>query len=72
MKYKSWWDKVYGTFIEVNLQSLVNATGLIIDNPQEQGEEVPTMVKPPILKSKVVVPYKVKEPLHKTISAPTQ
>lgn len=57
-QYKSWWDKVHGNFLKVNLQSLVNITGPIIDIPQEHGEEVPTVVKPPILKSKV------KGPLH--------
>ncbi|PHU19372.1 ABC transporter G family member 11 [Capsicum chinense] len=52
-QYKSWWDKVHGNFLEVNLQSLVTAAGPIINTPQEHGKEVPTVVKPPILKSKV-------------------
>ncbi|KAF3651642.1 hypothetical protein T459_14737 [Capsicum annuum] len=50
--YKSWWDKVHGNFLEVNLQSLVNVVGPIIDTPLEHGEEVLIVVKPPVLKFK--------------------
>ncbi|XP_047254968.1 uncharacterized protein LOC124888508 [Capsicum annuum] len=62
--YKSWWDKVHGNLLEVNLQSLLNGVGPIIDTPKEHIEEVPIMVKPPVLKSKVVILYKVKGPPH--------
>ncbi|PHT78101.1 hypothetical protein T459_16153 [Capsicum annuum] len=39
-------------------------TGPIVKTPQEYGEKVLIVVKPPILKSKVVIPYKVKGPSH--------
>ncbi|XP_047260436.1 uncharacterized protein LOC124893495 [Capsicum annuum] len=62
--YKSWWDKVHGNFLKVNLQSLVNVVGPIIDIPQEHDEGVPNVDKPPVLKAKVVIPCKVKGPPH--------
>nr|XP_016502923.1 PREDICTED: uncharacterized protein LOC107821046 [Nicotiana tabacum] len=59
--HKSWWERVHGNFLENHLQSLMNTAGPATTTPLEiMPQEHNREVKPPILKSKVVVPCDVK------------